>query len=116
MATKYTVTEIGNGIKSKRWDTEAREIHWKSGRTEMKPASYEEHFVYEGRELANRSTSGGDCLYLNSDLIARGKKVGGATTYECALAGKYKDAYRCLFNILGITKDSKLSEFMNVYF
>lgn len=115
MAIVRTTTDLGHGITVRRWDTEARDIHYKNGRVEHKPASFEEHFMYGGRELANRG-SRDEYLYLNSDLLARSKKTGGAATYECALAGPQKAAYKALFKILGITKESKLSEFINICF
>lgn len=115
MASTTTVKDLGNGIKVKRWDCEERTVTMKNGKTKTIPARWEEHFFFGGRELANRSCTD-EYLYINSDCIARGEKVGGRNTYESALKGTKADAFKSLFEILGITKDSKLSEFMNVYF
>lgn len=115
MAITTTVKDLGNGIKVKRWDSEARDVTRRNGSVKHLPARWGEEFYYGGRELAQRGIED-EYLYINSDLIEKGTDVGGKHTYEGALNGRYAEVYKNLFEILGITKDSKLSEFMNVFF
>ena len=57
--------------------------------------------MYDSREAV---------LRLRTEYIARDRKL---STYQRALQGEYSDAYRHLFEMLGVDETTQLSEYMN---
>lgn len=114
MATS-TTKELGHGIRVRRFEIEARDIKRKDGTVKHLPARWSEAYWWCGHELANRN-SDDEIVCLNGDLLLMGAKAKGKNTYECALAGHYAEGFKGLFEILGITADTKISEFLNLRF
>ena len=97
-------------IQVKRYDYEEKTIHYKDGRVRVIPKHHECYYYYNGVEIATYESKD-DVLYLKTKYIERNRNK---SDYERALNGTYKEAYQYLFNMLGVDKTSRLSEYMNM--
>lgn len=97
-------------IEVKRYNNKERV--YKSGK--VVPASYNcyYYFSYNGRKLELAwYDSKDDILLLNSSYIHKDFSM---KEYDRALLGKFKEAYEYLFSMLGVDKNTKMSEYFNV--
>lgn len=77
---------------------------------QITPAYYECYYYYKRHELAWYNSKE-DILRLNTKYISYDK----TTVYERALkSNMYGDAYRYLFDMLNVDKDTNMSEYMNM--
>ena len=96
-----------------RRDVEAKELRI-HGKTIRRPASYTCRYYYnapngERREIAMyRSVE--DIVRVRTEYIYNDFSM---SHYERALRGQFSDAYRYLFDMLNIDKDTRMSEYMN---
>lgn len=97
-------------IEVKRFDYKQKVFTYKNGKQKTTPAYYECFYRFERKEIACYD-SRTDTLYLNSLYISKDRKL---KEYDRALAWELKSAYKYLFEMLGVDKDSKLSEYANI--
>lgn len=71
------------------------------------PARHECRYIHNGKEIAHYDSQD-DCLYLRTDCIGSDFKK---SEYDRALSCELKDAYKYLFDMLGIDRNSKISEY-----
>lgn len=95
-------------IEVRRQYVESRVKKYKSGRIETIPAYYVCRYYYGGKEIA-RYDSQENLLRLRTELI---KNDFSLSCFERAIQGDYSNAYRQLFDLLNIDKESAMSEYM----
>lgn len=93
-------------IKTKRFDYEER--YNKMGKL-IHPKFYECFYYWNGREIAFYDSRKG-ILYLNTKLLNKDFKL---SYFERMNDTKFKEGFDELIDLLGINKDTKLSEFLN---
>lgn len=97
-------------IEVKHYDNKERV--YKSGK--VIPASYHcyYYFTHNGKKLEIAwYDSKDDILLLNSLYIHKDFSM---KEYDRALVGRFKEAYEYLFQMLGVDKTTKMSEYFNV--
>lgn len=94
-------------IDVKRYNHEEK-VNKRTG--QITPAYYECFYYYKGYELAWYN-SREDILRVNTKYISHDK----TTEYKRALnSAMYSDAYKYLFDMLNVDKDTNMSEYMNM--
>ena len=93
-----------------RKDYEAESWTDRRGRSHYHPAHHYCRYLYDGKEIANYDSIS-DVIYLKTDYIGHDFSK---TVYDRAVNSKYKEAYRYLFDMLGVDKTSRLSEYSNL--
>lgn len=97
-------------IEVKRYDNKERV--YKSGK--VVPASYScyYYFSHNGKKLELAwYDSKYDTLLLNSLYIHKDFSM---KEYDRALVGRFKEAYEYLFQMLGVDKATRMSEYLNM--
>ena len=98
-------------IEVKRTDYQQKVIRNKrNGKERIIPAHYECRYLCNGKEIAYYD-SRDDVLYLKTDLIGHDFK---RSEYDRAMACKYSEAYRHLFQMLGADKTTRMSEYTSL--
>ena len=98
-------------IEVKRFDYPARDVKRRDGKiVKTIPARYTVRYHYQGKEIAFYESQH-DVLYLRSELTLHDWSQ---TLYKRALAGKYKEVFGYLFDMLGVDETTRLSEYTNL--
>lgn len=96
-------------IDVKRVDYPERVFHLRNGKEKVRPASYEVRYFYNGKEIAWYYSTD-DVLYLKTCYLERDWNK---TVYERAISGSMAEIFEYLFDMLKVTRESCLSEYMS---